>query len=97
VDILAISSTLQSGLTPTETTPGAYVECIAPSSAGEFTIPVYVLQSLPSTAGSTAAIPPGSLQVGPASGAVEVTPVPSGLDAAYIFYQYVAGVNVTWE
>jgi hypothetical protein len=97
VDILAISSTLQSGLTPTSTTPGAYVECIAPASSGTFTIPAYVLQSLPSTATSTAAVPPGSLQVGPASGAVTVTPTPAGLDAAYIFYHYVAGVNVVWQ
>jgi len=78
------------------TTPGILVECIAPVSAGTFTIPTYVLQSLPSTASSTATIPPGEFLVGPASGAVKVA-APSGLDAAYIYYQYIQGANVAWQ
>jgi uncharacterized protein (TIGR03437 family) len=99
VDMTLISSTLQSGTTPLPTTPGILVECIAPVSAGSFPIPIYVLQSLPSTASSTAIVPPGELLVGPASAPVPVpsAQLPSGLDAAYIFYHYIAGTNVTWE
>lgn len=96
VDITAISSTLASGITPLATTPGILVECIAPTSLGKFTIPTYVLQTLPSTATSTALVPPGELLVGPASGAQSITP-PSGLDAAYVFFHYIAGSNVTWQ
>jgi uncharacterized protein (TIGR03437 family) len=108
VDITAISSTLQSGTVPAATTPGILVECIAPASAGTFTVPTYVLQSLPSTASSTALVPPGELLVGPASSVCggsaassatcpsTITP-PSGLDEVYIFYHYIAGSNVTWQ
>jgi uncharacterized protein (TIGR03437 family) len=96
VDITAVSSTLLSGITPSKTTPGILVLCMAPASAGTFSIPTWVLQSLPSTASSTALVPPGELLVGPASGLQSITP-PSGLDAAYIFYHFVAGANVTWQ
>lgn len=108
VDITAISSTLQSGTVPAKTTPGILVECIAPASAGTFTIPTYVLASLPSTASSTALVPPGELLVGPASTVCggsagtsttcpsAITP-PSGLDELYIFYHYISGYNVTWQ
>ena len=108
VDITAISSTLQSGQVPLASTPGILVECIAPASVGTFTIPTYVLQSLPSTVNSTAFVPPGELLVGPASGAcggsasvsatcpVKVTP-PTGLDALYIVYHFIQGVNVAWQ
>jgi len=96
VDITAISSTLASGTTPADTTPGILAECIAPASLGKFTIPTYVLQSLPSTAGSTALVPPGELLVGPASAVTTATP-PSGLDELYIFYHFIAGQNVTWQ
>ena len=96
VDITAVSSTLLSGITPAANTPGILVECIVPASAGTFSIPTYVLQALPSTAASTALVPPGELLVGPASGAQKIT-APSGLDAAYIFYHFIAGSNVTWQ
>ncbi len=95
VDITAISSTILSG-TPATGTPGILVECIAPTSAGTFTIPTYILASLPSTAASTALDPPGELLVGPASPAVKVTP-PSGLDELYIFYHLISGSAVTWQ
>ncbi len=95
VDITAIGSTLQTG-TPTATTPGALVECMAPTTAGQFVIPTYVLQMLPSTVNSKAAIPPGELLVGPASGGMKIT-APTGVDAAYAFYHYIAGVNVNWQ
>jgi uncharacterized protein (TIGR03437 family) len=103
VDITAIASTLSSGTTPPTVgpnkayvTPGILVECIAPASAGKFEIPIYVLQALPSTAGSTAIVPPGELLVGPASAPVKAT-TPSGLDALYIFYHYIQGNAVTWQ
>jgi uncharacterized protein (TIGR03437 family) len=108
VDITAISSTLLSGTTPQPTTPGILVECIAPASDQTFTIPTYVLASLPSTTGSTALVPPGELLVGPASVACSNTSstsatcatipsLPSGLDALYIFYHYIGGDAVTWQ
>jgi uncharacterized protein (TIGR03437 family) len=109
VDITAVSSTLQSGLTPSATTPGILVECIAPASTGSFAIPTYVLESLPSTAGSAASIPPGELLVGPASvtcgsssandsaACASAVKPPSGLDALYVFYHFIAGQNVTWQ
>jgi len=108
VDITAISSTLASGLEPAATTPGILVECIAPASAGSFDIPAYVLESLPSTANSTAEVPPGELLVGPAGVACSSTiatsttcpadlTLPSGLDALYIFYRFILGQNVVWE
>jgi uncharacterized protein (TIGR03437 family) len=96
VDITAISSTLLSGLTPSATTPGVLVECFAPASAGTFTIPTYVLQTLPSTTGSAAAVPPGELLVGPASGAISLT-APSGLDALYGVFHFIGGINVSWQ
>jgi len=95
IDITAIASTLASGL-PAANTPGILVQCIAPASTGTFTIPTYVLQSLPSTVSSTALVPPGELLVGPASGAQKITE-PSGLDAAYIFYHFIEGQNVSWQ
>jgi uncharacterized protein (TIGR03437 family) len=96
VDITAIASTLESGVTPAANTPGVLVECIAPASAGTFTVPTYVLQSMPSTTSSTATVPPGELLVGPASSVVKITP-PTGLDAAYTFYHFIAGQNVNWQ
>jgi uncharacterized protein (TIGR03437 family) len=97
VDITAIASTLQSGTAPLATTPGVLVECMAPSQAGKFTIPPYVLQALPSTVNSTALVPPGELLVGPASGAVKATTLPTGLDALYIVYHFIQGQNVSWQ
>ena len=96
VDITMVSSTLQSGTTPSATTPGILAECMAPASAGTFTVPTVVLQSLPSTASSTALVPPGELLVGPASGATKLTTT-TGLDAAYVFYHLIQGSNVTWQ
>jgi len=95
VDITAVSSTLASGL-PMPSTPGVLAECIAPASLGKFTIPTYVLQSLYSTANSTAFVSPGELLVGPASNATKLTP-PTGLDALYIVYHIIQGTNVTWQ
>jgi len=110
VDITAIASTLQSGLEPAASTPGVLVECIAAASEGNFTIPAFVLETLPSTVSSTALVPPGELLVGPASVAcassssnptsatcpAQLT-LPSGLDALYIFYHFILGQNVIWQ
>jgi uncharacterized protein (TIGR03437 family) len=96
VEIVAIASTQQTGTTPTPTTPGILVQCIAPASAESFVIPPYVLQSLPSTVDSLALLPPGALLVGPVSGAVKIA-TPSGLDAAYLFYHYLQGAAVVWQ
>lgn len=96
VDITAIGSTATAVGGPTSTTPGVLIECIAPGSAGSFTVPAWILQALPSTVGSNSLVPPGELLVGPASGAVKIT-APTGLDAAYAFYHFIAGTTVTWQ
>ena len=98
VDITAIGSTVTASAGPVAgVTPGTLVECMVPASAGTFTIPAFVLSALPSTQGSASLIPPGELLVGPASGATKVSPTPSGLDAAYIFYHFIQGLNVGWK
>jgi uncharacterized protein (TIGR03437 family) len=96
VDITLIGSTNQSGV-PTATTPGVLVACMAKASDGSFTVPSFVLQSLPSTTGSSSLIPPGEILVGPASGGVKISPTPSGLDAAYLFYHFIAGTTASWQ
>jgi hypothetical protein len=95
VNITLVSSTLVSGLEPNPTTPGQIVECIAPNT-GSFSVPTYVLQTLPSTASSTALVPPGEILVGPTQ-ADYTLPPPSGLDALLIFYKLIAGTNVVWQ
>jgi hypothetical protein len=108
VDITAVSSTLQSGVPSKTGPPGVLAECIAAASTGTFTIPAYVLESLPSTVNSKAFVPPGELLVGPASGACSsvsggpastcpAMTTPSGLDALYIVYHIIQGVNVSWQ
>jgi uncharacterized protein (TIGR03437 family) len=100
VDITAIGSTataVSGPVTGANGTPGALVECLVSANAGTFTIPSFVLSALPNTQASGSVIPPGELLVGPASGAVKVSPTPSGLDAAYIFYHFIQGVNVGWK
>lgn len=96
VDITAIGST-ETTTFPTATAPGVLIECIAPASAGSFTIPTYVLAALPSTVGNTTSlVPPGELLVGPASTVTSATP-PTGLDALYIFYHYIQGSVAAWQ
>ncbi len=99
VDITMISSTLASGALH-DNTPGILAECVASAGPGTFTVPAYVLQSLPSTAVSKADIPPGQLLVGPVSAPMAATLLPQpprGLDAAYIFYRFLSGTSVTWQ
>jgi hypothetical protein len=71
-------------------------ECIAPASQGSFMVPSFVMQALPSTAGSGSTLA-GEILVGPASGAVPITPTPSGLDAAYIYYHFIQGLPAVWQ
>jgi uncharacterized protein (TIGR03437 family) len=108
VDITAIASTLQSGVEPSAGTPGVLVECIASAQTGSFSIPAYVLETLPSTANSTAFVPPGELLVGPAGVTCSSTSatsttcpadltLPTGLDALYIVYHFIQGLNVVWQ
>ena len=96
VEIVAIASTDQSGITPPATTPGILAQCVTPARLSSFQILPWVLQALPSTTSSTALIPPAYLMVGPVSGAVKIA-TPSGLDAAYLFYHYLQGASVTWQ
>jgi uncharacterized protein (TIGR03437 family) len=98
VEITGIASTYTGSGEPSAATPGVLFQCIAPTSAGSFTVPTVVLAALPSTTGGAGSLyPTGYLMVGPASGGVKVNPSPSGLDAAYLFYHYVQGSNMVWQ
>jgi hypothetical protein len=96
VDIALIGSTVQNTL-PSETNPepGIYVECMVPASAGSFNVPTYVLQALPQTTSGSDL--PGLVLVGPASAVTKISPVPTGLDAAYLYYRFISGYTVQWE
>jgi uncharacterized protein (TIGR03437 family) len=94
VDITGISSSYVGAGTPSSVTPGIIFECMAPTSAGSFTIPPPVLAALP-TSGSSTVYPVGYLLVGPAGTTVSITP-PSGLDGAYLFYHFIQGETLAW-
>src|ERR1700691_4895911 len=96
VDIVLIGSTLQN-TEPSSTNPEAalYVECVASASAGSFNVPTYVLQALPAPGPGFPLA--GMLFVGPASAVTEVTPAPTGLDAAYLYYRVISGYSVQWQ
>ncbi len=90
VEITGISSSYVGSGTPSAATPGVVFECMAPTSAGSFTVPPFVLAALPTT-GESSLYPTAYLEVGPASGAVKISPTPGGLDADYILYHYSQG------
>lgn len=94
VDITAIASTVV-GLLPAANTPGVLVECLVPSVPNSFSIPTFVLQAMPPSANNS--LLAGEILVGPASGGVPITPTPSGLDAAYLFYHFINGQTVAWQ
>jgi hypothetical protein len=96
VDIVLIGSTLQN-TEPSSTNPepALYVECVASASAGSFSVPTYVLQALPAPGPGFPLA--GMVFVGPASAVTKITPAPTGLDAAYLYYRIVAGYSVQWE
>jgi uncharacterized protein (TIGR03437 family) len=94
-DFVAISGTASvtaGGLGPAPTSPGNAFLCIAPATAGTFTVPSWVLQTLPSTKGQIAA---SFLLVG------TQTPVSkfsaSGLDDGYVVYRSLTGNGVPFE
>jgi len=97
VDITGISSSYVGAGTPSSGTPGVIFECMAPTSAGTFTIPPTVLASLP-TSGASALYPTAYLLVGPVGATVSQTgsSAPSGLDGAYFFYHFIQGGTTTW-
>jgi len=95
INITVVGSTAQETF-PSTTTPGVIAQCVAPAGAGSFTIPAYVLEALPDT--SISASPVASwILVGPASAAQKISPAPSGLDAAYLFYRFVQGASAVFE
>jgi len=97
VDITLIGSTVENTLpSSTYPEPAVYVECIANQNALSFTVPTYVLESLPSGAQSGSPVS-GMVLVGPVSPVTIITPVPSGLDAAYLYYRIINGYSVQWE
>jgi uncharacterized protein (TIGR03437 family) len=96
VGITLVASTTQA-LIPLATTPGVLLQCVAPASAGSFTIPKQVLAAVPATVSAAVSPIAAWIQTGPLSGAAPVTPAPSGLDAAYLFYHFVSGVPVAFQ
>jgi uncharacterized protein (TIGR03437 family) len=98
LDITGIASTSTGSNVPKSgVTPGVLFECVAPASAGTFTVPSVVLQALPATPPGSLGIPFGFLLVGEASTPVQITPTPSGLDAAFVFYRLLSGTFAQWE
>jgi uncharacterized protein (TIGR03437 family) len=96
VVITGIGYTSANGAIPTSSDAGAEFTCVAPASAGEFTVPSVVLQALPSTAQSST-VPLGYLLLGNSGPPQQISPVPAGLNAAYLFYRILSGVNIVWE
>jgi len=95
INITVVGSTVQQTF-PSTTTPGVIAQCVAQGNAGSFTIPAYVLETLPDTSDSGS--PVGSwILVGPASAAEKINPAPSGLDAAYLFYKFVQGASAVFQ
>jgi hypothetical protein len=91
-DFVAISGTASVGgpLGPSATSPGKVFLCIAPAGAGTFSVPSFVLETLPSTAGEFAS---SFLLVGTQLQTVKFSA--SGLDDGYVTYRSLTGNNVT--
>jgi hypothetical protein len=66
-----------------------------PAGAGSFEVPTYVLQALPA-AGPGFPLS-GMVLVGPASAPTKISPAPTGLDAAYLYYRFIWGYSVQWQ
>jgi hypothetical protein len=96
MDILLIGSTTEE-VSPSVITPepAVQVECVVPSAAGTFTVPTYVLQALP--VGYSGVSMTGAVLVGPISAPEKISPPPSGLDVAYLYYQILSGYTVQWQ
>src|SRR5580658_801143 len=96
VDITLIGSTLQNTLpSVTNPEPATYVECVVPAGGGSFEVPTYVLQALPSVGPGFPLS--GMVLVGPASAPTKISPAPTGLDAAYLYYRFIWGYSVHWQ
>jgi len=80
---------------PSYPEPGVYVQCIVPAGAGSFNVPSYVLQALPPSLSGSAL--PGLVLVGPASAVTKMSPLPAGLDAAYLYYRFLTAYTVQWQ
>ena len=94
-EFVAISGTasfITGGLGPGKDSPGNAFLCIAPATAGSFTVPSWVLKTLPNTKGQIAA---SFLLVG------TQTPVSkfsaTGLDDGYVVYRSLVGNGVPFE
>jgi hypothetical protein len=101
VDITLIGSLAQYTEPSTaDPEPGMYVECVVQASLGSFNVPAYVLQALPQTtvdgtpSGSDL---PGVVLVGQTSPVTKISPAPTGLDAAYLYYRIISGYTVDWQ
>jgi uncharacterized protein (TIGR03437 family) len=96
VDIALVGSTLQNTLpSVSNPEPGVAVECVVKASAGSFNVPTYVLAALP--AGAPDVPLAGLVLVGPASAVTPINPLPTGLDAAYLYYRIISGYTVQWQ
>jgi uncharacterized protein (TIGR03437 family) len=96
VDITLVGS-MSENILPSTTSPepAVYVECVAPSSAGSFNVPTYVLEALP--AGAAGSVIAGMVLVGPVSAVTKIATPPQGLDAAYLYYRIISGYSVQWQ
>jgi uncharacterized protein (TIGR03437 family) len=92
VTISGTASAASGGLGPNATTPGNAFLCIAPASAGTFTVPSWVLETLPSTQGEFAS---SFLLVGTQIPAAKFSA--SGLDDGYVTYRSLVGKGVTFQ
>ncbi len=91
---VAISATSSVGgpLGPSSTSPGIVFLCIAPASAGTFTVPSIYLQTLPPTTVQSA-VPNSFLLVGTQTEPENFSA--TGLDDGYVTYRSLVGTGVT--
>jgi uncharacterized protein (TIGR03437 family) len=94
-EFVAISGTASVGgpLGPSTTSPGVVFLCIAPASAGTFTVPSFVLETLPPSPTGGSAIPNSFLLVGTQTEPINFSA--SGLDDGYLTYRSLIGNGVT--
>ena len=77
-----------------------YAECIVPTSKLSFEVPSYVLQALPQTVFNgtpSNSFVAGVLLVGQTGPVTKISPPPTGLDAAYLYYRIISGYTVQWQ
>lgn len=93
-EFVAISGTssLGTSLGPAPTSPGNVFLCVADASAGSFTVPSWVLKTLPAT---PEGIGNSFLLVGTQTPAVKFSA--SGLDDGYVVYRSLTGNSVTYQ